>query len=65
MITDKEIEQLASTNLPDNNFNPYAAAPDIFGENLQQYQIDIKVALFYPVCMWALAATIIALVLAL
>lgn len=57
-ITDREIEQIASTNLPNNHFNPYMTAPEYFQEEGEKMWIRFKLKAFYPLVCVSLISTL-------
>jgi hypothetical protein len=57
-ITDKEIEQIASTNLPNNHFNPYMTAPEYFQQEGENMWIRFKLKAFYPLLCVSLLSTL-------
>lgn len=63
-ITDKEIEQIASTNLPNNYFNPYMTAPEYFQEEGENMWIRFKLKAFYPLFCLSLISTLTLLLIA-
>lgn len=63
-ITDKEIEQIASTNLPNNHFNPYMTASEYFQEEGENMWIRFKLKAFYPLLCISLTSTFALLLIA-
>jgi hypothetical protein len=60
-ITDKEIEQIANTNLPNNHFNPYMTAPEYFQQDIENMWIRFKLKAFFPllgICLMSAIALV-------
>ena len=57
-ISDKEIEQIANTTLPNNHFNPYMTAPEYFQEEGKNMWIRFKLKAFFPLLAISLMSTI-------
>lgn len=56
-ITDKEIEQIASTNLPNNHFNPYMTAPEFFQTEGENMWIRFRLKAFFPLLCISIIST--------
>lgn len=57
-ITDKEIEQITNTTLPNNHFNPYMTAPEYFQQDIENMWIRFKLKAFFPLLGISLMSTI-------
>ena len=57
-ISDKEIEQIANTTLPNNHFNPYMTAPEYFQEEGKNMWIRFKLKAFFPLLCISGASTL-------
>jgi hypothetical protein len=57
-ITDKEIEQIASTTLPNNHFNPYMTASEYFEKDSEKMWIRFRLKAFFPLLGISLISTI-------